>query len=67
MESFVKITDIKFHENMYSGSRDISCGQADWQETIMKLIIAFLVFVAQAPKNWHFAVVKIELKVGENS
>ena len=43
---FEKPSNIKFHENPSSGSRDVPCGRAD----VKKLIIAFHTF-ANEPKN----------------
>jgi len=43
-----KYSNIKFHENMSSRSRIVSCGQTD----MTKLMVAFRNF-ANAPKNWH--------------
>ena len=40
-QSYKKYSDIKFHENPFSGSRDVPFGQTD----LMKLIIAFCNFV----------------------
>jgi hypothetical protein len=43
---FEKYSNIKFHENPYSGSRVVQCGQTD----MTKLIVAFRNF-SKAPKN----------------
>ena len=46
---FEKYTNIKFHENLYSGSRVVPCWQRG-QRDMTKLIVAFRTF-ANAPKN----------------
>jgi len=43
---FEKCTKIKFHENPFSGSRVVPCGQTD----IKKLIVAFRTF-STSPKK----------------
>jgi hypothetical protein len=46
---FEKVSNIKFHQNPYSGSRVVPCRRTDGQ-TDMELIVAFRNF-ANAPKN----------------
>jgi hypothetical protein len=41
---------IKFHQNPYSGSRVVACGQTEGQADMTKLTVAFRNF-ANAPKN----------------
>jgi len=43
---FIKYSNIKFHENLSSGSRVVACGQTE----MMKLIVAARYF-ANAPKK----------------
>ena len=45
-----KNSNIKFHENPSSGSRDSPCGQTDRLTDMTKLIVALRYF-ATAPKN----------------
>ena len=42
--------NIKFNENLYSGSRVIPCGQTDGQIDMAKLIVSFRNF-ANAPTD----------------
>jgi len=44
---FTKSSNIKFHENLSSGNRDVSCGRTD----TMKPIVAFLNFANPPPKT----------------
>jgi hypothetical protein len=46
LQTFQKYSNIIFHENPSSGSRDVPCGQTD----MTKLILAFRNF-ANVPKN----------------
>jgi len=45
-QSFKKCSNTKFHENPFSGNRDVQCGRTD----MTKLIAAFRNF-ANVPKN----------------
>jgi hypothetical protein len=54
---FEKVSNVKFHQNLSSGSRVVPCGQTD-----MKLITAFRNF-ANFPKNVLEAALK-ELEKG---
>jgi len=45
-----KNSNIKFHENLSSGSRGVPWRQEDGQTNMTKLIVAFLNF-ANLPKN----------------
>jgi len=47
---FEKYSNIKFHENLYNGSRDVPWGQTDGQTDRTKLTVAFRNF-ASAPKR----------------
>ena len=47
---FEKYSDIKFHENPFSRSRDFTCGRIDRRTDMTKLIVAFRNF-AKAPQN----------------
>jgi hypothetical protein len=47
---FKKYSNIKFHENPFSGNRVVSCGGLDRQMEMTKLIVAFRDFT-NAPKN----------------
>jgi hypothetical protein len=48
--NFGKLSNIRFHENMLSGSEVVTCGQTD----MAKLIGAFLqLLVAEVPKNYY--------------
>jgi len=52
---FRKHSNIKFHENPFSGSRVVACGQTDGRRDRMrKSIVAFLNFT-NAPKNWSLS------------
>jgi hypothetical protein len=51
---FEKYSNIKFHENPFSGSRVVACGRTDGQTDMTKLIITFRHF-AQAP-DYRFLV-----------
>jgi hypothetical protein len=54
-----KYSNIKFHENLSSGSRVVSCRQTDWwkggqtQTDMTKLVVSFCSF-ANEPKNFYF-------------
>jgi hypothetical protein len=48
--NFEENSDIKFHENPSSGSRDVPCGQTDIQTVMTKPIVRFRNF-AKALKN----------------
>jgi hypothetical protein len=50
LQIFEKCSDIKFHENLSSGSRVVPCGLTEGQIDITKLIVAFRNF-ANEPKN----------------
>ena len=50
LDRFSKNSDVKFHENPSSGSREVPCGQTDGQKDMRKLIVAFGNF-ANAPTN----------------
>jgi hypothetical protein len=50
---FEKSSNIKFHENMSSGSRVVPCRRTDGYTGMMKLIVAFRSF-AKKPKNYIF-------------
>jgi hypothetical protein len=41
---FGKYLNIKFHENLSSGSRVVPCGRMDGQTGMAKLVVAFLQF-----------------------
>ena len=45
-----KYLNIKFHENLSSGSRVVPCGRTDRQTYMTKLIVAFRSF-ANSPKK----------------
>ena len=45
-----KYSNIKFHENLSSGSRVVPCGQTDRRTAMTKLIFPFRNF-ANAPNN----------------
>jgi hypothetical protein len=47
---FEKYTNIKFHENPFSGSQVVPYGQTDGRAEMTKLIVAFCNF-AKAPKK----------------
>jgi len=47
---FEKSSNIKFHENLSSGSRVVPCGRTDRRTDMAKLIVAFRNF-AKAPRN----------------
>jgi len=47
---FERYSNIKFHENPYSGGRVVPCGQTDGPTFITKLIVAFRNF-ANAPNS----------------
>jgi hypothetical protein len=47
---FEKYLNIKFHENLFSGSRVVPCGRTNRRTDMAKLIGAFYNF-ANAPKN----------------
>jgi hypothetical protein len=55
---FEKVSDIKFHQNPYSGSRVAACGQTD----MTKIIVALLYF-ANAPKNQSVKAVCFQIHV----
>ena len=48
-QNFVKYSNIKFHENLSSGSLVVPCGQTDGQTHTTKLTVVFRNF-AKAPK-----------------
>jgi hypothetical protein len=48
---FGKPSNIKFQENLSSGSRVAPCGRANGQTDMTELIVAFRNF-ANAPKKW---------------
>jgi hypothetical protein len=47
---FENVSNIKFNQSAYSGSRVVPCGQTDGHTDVTKLIVAFRNF-ANAPKN----------------
>jgi hypothetical protein len=47
-----KYSNIKFHENPFSGSRVVPCGRTDGKTDMTKLIVTFCNF-ASAPKNQY--------------
>ena len=47
---FEKYSNTKFHENPYSGSRVVPCGQTERQKGVTKLIVSFRNF-AKEPKK----------------
>ena len=49
-ESVEKYSNIKFHENPSSGSRDVPCGRRGGRTDMTKLVVAFRNF-ANEPKN----------------
>jgi hypothetical protein len=53
---FENYSNIKYHENLSSGSRVVPCGQTDRQTDVKKLIVAFRNFL-NAPKNQSVNVV----------
>jgi hypothetical protein len=48
---FEKYTDIKLHENPFSGSRIVPCGQTDRQTDMTKIIVAFSNFTKAPVKS----------------
>jgi hypothetical protein len=48
---FEKFMNIKFHKNLFIGSRVVSCRWTDGRTDMTKLIVAFRCF-AKAPKNY---------------
>ena len=48
-EIFKKYSEIRFHENEFTGSQVLSCGRTDRRKDMSKLIVAFGNFV-KAPK-----------------
>jgi hypothetical protein len=49
---FVKLTSIKFHENPFSRSRGVTCGQMDGHTDLAKATGAFLQLLdANAPRE----------------
>jgi len=50
LQFFEKYLDVKFHENLPSGSRVVPCGQPDGRTDLTKLIVALRKF-ANAPKK----------------
>jgi hypothetical protein len=50
---FEKSSNIKFNENLSSGSRVVSCRQTDGRTDMTKVIVAFRNF-ANAPTSVHF-------------
>jgi hypothetical protein len=53
-QNFEKYSDIKFHENLFSGKRVVPCGRTDKRtdrRTSMTKLIATLRNFANAPKN----------------
>jgi hypothetical protein len=52
---FEKFSNIRFHENPFSGNRFVLCGRTD----MTKLIVAFRIFT-KASKNAAFATVCVE-------
>jgi hypothetical protein len=46
-----KYSNTKFHENPFSGSPVIPCGQTDERTDMTKLVVAFRDFV-NVPKKW---------------
>jgi len=55
---FEKYSNIKFHENLSGGSRDVPCGRTDRRTDMTKLIFSFRNF-ANAPKNESCFVVSL--------
>ena len=51
---FENYSNVKFHENPSTGRQFVSCGRADGQTDMTKLIFAFRYF-AKAPKNFVHA------------
>jgi hypothetical protein len=49
---FEQSSNIKFHENLSSGSRGVPCGRTGRHTDMTKLIVAFR-NIANAPKNTH--------------
>ena len=53
---FEKLSNIKFHGNLSSGSQVVPRGRADGRTSMTKLIVAFRNF-ANAPENCKFVTV----------
>ena len=49
-----KYSSFKFHENQFSGSRLVSCGQTDRRTHMTKLIVAFRNFTNASNNAWPF-------------
>jgi len=49
---FEQSSNIKFHENLFSGSRVVPWGRTDRRTDMTKLIVAFR-NIANAPKNTY--------------
>jgi hypothetical protein len=49
---FENYWNIKFHENLSSGSRVVPCGRMDWQTGMVKLVVAFAILRTRLKKSW---------------